>query len=79
MTDDIYHLKGELEETINKCRFDFPISGYGISQEKKKRWEIIHFNQAHTEAQEDAINKIKIRIKILERDNRLYKIKSIKL
>jgi len=78
-TDDIYHLKGELEETINKSHFDFPISGYGISQEKKKEWEKIHFNQAHMEAKEDAINKIKIRIKILERDNRLYKIKSIKL
>jgi len=75
INDDIYHVKGQIEELRNRSHFDFPITGYGIEPKLIQRWRSIHFNDAHQEAKNILIKKEQDKYNKLIEENKQYKIK----
>jgi hypothetical protein len=76
--DDIYHVRGQIEEMKYRSRFDFPISGYGIEQKLRTRWQTIHINEAHKEAKDLSIKKEQAKLDRLIEENKQYKMKKSK-
>jgi len=71
--DDIYHVRGQIEEMQCRSRYDFPISGYGIEPKLRNRWQTIHIAEAHKEAKDLAIKKEQAKLKRLIEENKQYK------
>jgi len=76
--DDIYHVRGQIEEMKCRSRYDFPISGYGIDAKLIKIWRAIHISEAHKQAKDLAIKKEQDKLNKLIEANKQYKIKKSK-
>jgi hypothetical protein len=76
--DDIYHVRGQIEEMKCRSRYDFPISGYGIDAKLIKIWRAIHITEAHKQAKDLAIKKEQDKLNKLIEANKQYKIKKSK-
>lgn len=76
--DDIYHMRGQIEEMKCRSRYDFPISGYGIDAKLIKIWRAIHISEAHRQAKDLSIKKEQAKLDKLIEANKQYKIKKSK-